>query len=149
MKILQILLKKHNTQNFENTLSFHGYHGNSARHVLVNCMSKNSPLNFRKSREVSSIFSQPCRSYSQKKNPWGVGLMNPPPPRLDRVKSRCSINSVLARGFVSISAIILLEGIYFTSIYSQNALFQHRGACFRPYSDFLSLHTKCFPPDLT
>ena len=51
--------------------------------MLVNCMSKDFPLNFRNYPEVSSIFSKLCRSYGQK-TPWG--LIQPPPPRLDRVK---------------------------------------------------------------
>ena len=57
--------------------------------MLVNCMLKESPLNFRKSSEVSSIFFKPCRSYGQK-NPWwggGGGVIHLPPPRLDKEPS--------------------------------------------------------------
>ena len=52
--------------------------------MLVNCMSIDSPLKFRKSREVSLIFSKPCRSN------W----LNQPP-RLDRVKV-CNRLSLIA-----------------------------------------------------
>ena len=48
---MQILLKNTILKILKNTLSFHGYHGNSTRHMLVNCMSKDSPLHF-SSRKV-------------------------------------------------------------------------------------------------
>ena len=73
-----------NTQNFNITLSSHGYHGNSTRHILENCMSKYSPLTFRNSG-VSSVFSKPCKSYGQK--PIGV-LNQTPTARLDRVETQ-------------------------------------------------------------
>ena len=58
--------------------------------MLVNCMSIDSPLKFRKSREVSLIFSKPCRSNCQS-NPRELNQ----PPRLDRVKV-CNRLSLIA-----------------------------------------------------
>ena len=43
--------------------SFHFTITMATLHIIINCMSKDSPLKIRKSRDVLSIFSKPCRSY--------------------------------------------------------------------------------------